>query len=354
MSSRRLALRQPDSFTLSALAKKEIKSWVAKYPKGRARSAMIPALWIAQKDAGGWLPEPALRTIGDMLDMAYIRVYEVATFYTMFNLEPVGTHHVQLCGTTPCWLRGANDLKAVCESKIGPKGSVSADGTLSWIEVECLGACANAPMVQISNDTGDHYYEDLTAETMEVLLDDLVAGKQPEQGPRNSRFGSEPEGGAMALTTALKHGKLTKLPDAGVKSKIEYFDWAPKGRRATKAAPKSPATKGAKNPKKARSKPTAKPAAAKPKVIYTDGPTDGAPDDLKKIKGIGPKFEGDLNSKGIYYFRQIGAWKAADIKMVEALIDSIPGRIKRDEWVKQGKTLAKAPTKTAAKKKAKT
>ncbi len=350
MSSRRLALRQPDSFALSAAAKKEIKSWVAKYPKGRQRSAMIPALWIAQKDAGGWLPEPALRAVGDMLDMAYIRVYEVATFYTMFNLSPVGEHHVQLCGTTPCWLRGANDLKEVCKSKIGPNGSVSADGKLSWLEVECLGACANAPMVQISNAAGDHYYEDLTAETMETLLNDLAAGKQPEQGPRNSRHGSEPEGGAMALLTDIKLRKITKLPNASVKAEVGHYKWDPKGTRATKKAGADIGASGkavkAARPKRAV---TPKPAAA-PQVIYTDGPTAGAPDDLKKIKGIGPKFEGDLNSKGIYYFRQIGAWKAADIKMVEALIDSIPGRIKRDEWVKQGKALAK----TAAKKKATT
>ena len=176
MSSRRLAIRQPAEFKLSAAAKKEIAHWVKKYPKDRQRSALIPALWIAQKDAGGWLPEAAIRELGDMLDMAYIRVYEVATFYTMFNLEPVGTHHVQLCGTTPCWLRGAGDLKKVCESKIGPKGSTSADGKLSWIEVECLGACSNAPMVQISNGESDHYYEDLTPETFETLLDDLAAG----------------------------------------------------------------------------------------------------------------------------------------------------------------------------------
>jgi len=367
MSSRRLALVQPD-YTMSAKAKKEISVWIKKYPKGRQRSAMIPALWITQKDAGGWLPEAALRALGDMLDMAYIRVYEVATFYTMFNLEPVGTHHVQLCGTTPCWLRGANDLKAVCEKKIGPKGSTSADGKLSWIEVECLGACANAPMVQISNSDGDHYYEDLTAESMETLLDDLAKGRKPEQGPRNTRYGSEPEGGAMALTSDLtkSQSKLTKLPDAGVKAKVNYYEWDPKERRATKGGWVDPKAKASRDPKKrpenlgkdltaglveqglnaARPK-RKRSSATKPvtKIIYTDGPTDGAPDDLKKIKGIGPKFEGDLNSKGIYYYRQIGAWKAADVKMVEDLIDSIPGRIKRDEWVKQGKALAKAALK---------
>ena len=114
-----------------------------KYPDGRQRSALIPALWIAQKDADGWLPEAALRELGDMLDMAYIRVYEVATFYTMFNLAPVGVHFVQLCGTTPCWLRGSDELIAMLKRKIGPQKTVSADGKLSWLEVECLGACAN-------------------------------------------------------------------------------------------------------------------------------------------------------------------------------------------------------------------
>lgn len=348
MSSRRLALRQPDSFELSKPALKEIKSWVSKFPKGRARSAMIPALWIAQKDAGGWLPEPALRAVGDMLDMAYIRVYEVATFYTMFNLSPVGEHHVQLCGTTPCWLRGANDLKAVCKSKIGENGSISADGKLSWIEVECLGACANAPMVQISNASGDHYYEDLTVETMETLLDDLAAGKSPAQGSRIDRQGSEPIGGAAALlddSIFKSLGKLKKLPDAGVKSNVSHFNRDAKSARLSGYGGTKTAAKPA-----VKAKPAKSGGEAEPQVIYTDGPTDGAPDDLKKIKGIGPKFEGDLNEKGIYYFAQIGAWKAADIKMIEAdALSRYPGRIKRDEWVKQGKALAKSAQKEKGK-----
>ena len=382
MSARRLAIRQPESFTLSANAKKEIATWVKKYPKDRARSALIPALWIAQKDAGGWLPEPALRLLGDMLDMAYIRVYEVATFYTMFNLEPVGTHYVQLCGTTPCWLRGSDDLIAMLKRKIGPQRSISDDGKLSWLEVECLGSCANAPMVQISNADGDHYYEDLTADSLEAVLDDLVAGKTPKAGSQSGRHTSEPAGGALSLTTAdlsSARPKLTKLPNQDKKAVVNYYEWDPKERRATRGGWVDPAKKASRDPKKRgdnhgedlsaglvedapqkarppRTKkpidkkpvnktPAAKKAAPTPKVIYTDGPTDGAPDDLKQIKGIGPKFEGDLNGKGIYYFRQIGAWKAADVKMVEALIDSIPGRIKRDEWVKQGKALAKTVAK---------
>lgn len=334
MSARRLAIRQPETFTLSAAAKKEIDMWVKKFPKERQRSAIIPALWIAQKDGGGWLPEPALRLLGDMLDMAYIRVYEVATFYTMFNLEPVGTHFVQLCGTTPCWLRGSDDLIAMLKRKIGPQRSISEDGKLSWLEVECLGSCANAPMVQISNGVGDSYYEDLTADSLEAVLDDLVAGRKPKAGSQSGRHTSEPSGGALALTSDAiynQEAKLKALPNAGKTAEIIYHNADPKGRRATvkgrKEQPKLPAQ-------------TKK--AAKPKVLYTDGPTDGTPDDLKKIKGIGPKFEGDLNAKGIYYFRQIGAWKAADIKLVEAdALSRFPGRIKRDEWVKQGKALAK-------------
>jgi NADH-quinone oxidoreductase subunit E len=373
MSARRMAAQQPESYTFSAAAEKEINMWVKKYPSDRQRSALIPALWIAQKDAGGWLPEVAMRAVADKLGMAYIRVYEVVTFYTMFNMSPVGEHFVQLCGTTPCWLRGSDDLIAVMKRRVGPQNTITADGKLSWLEVECLGACANAPMVQISNADGDSYYEDLTAESFEALLDKLVAGEKPDYGPQNDRHTSEPEGGAQSLTTDAifnQESKLKALPNAEKKAKVNYYEWDPKERRATRKGWVDPArnanpdpkkrsgnlgrdlTKGLvdDDPKKGLPSPKAKVAVKpkakpKPKVLYTDGPTDGTPDDLKKIKGIGPKFEGDLNAKGIYYFRQIGAWKAADIKMVEEVIDSFPGRIKRDEWVKQGKALAKTGVK---------
>lgn len=356
MSARRLAIRQPAEFALSKSAIKEINAWVKKYPKGRQRSALIPALWIAQKDAGGWLPELALRELGDRLDMAYIRVYEVATFYTMFNLSPVGEHYVQMCGTTPCWLRGSDELKEMLLRKIGPQNTVTADGKLSWLEVECLGACANAPMVQISNADGDSYYEDLSAESLEAVLDALVAGEKPEYGPQNDRHTSEPVTGANALTTAKlsqARGKLKTLPNAGKKVSITEHAADPKGKHATEAGrknkPKSPSPTedpkpSARKPVAAKSKPT-----SVPKVLYKDGPTDGTPDDLKLIKGIGPKFERDLNAGGIYYFRQIGAWKAADIKTVEAeALSRFPGRIKRDEWVKQAKQLAKSKAKVNA------
>jgi NADH-quinone oxidoreductase subunit E len=338
MSAQRMALVQPESYMFSAAAEAEIDMWVAKYPADRQRSALIPALWIAQKDAGGWLPEVTMRAVADKLGMAYIRVYEVATFYTMYNLSPVGEHFVQLCGTTPCWLRGSDDLKAVMERRVGPQNTVSADGKLSWLEVECLGACANAPMIQISNAAGDHYYEDLTAESFDKLLDELVAGNNPTPGPQNSRHGSEAEGGATVLfdVDIYKSGrKLTKLPNQA--KKLEIVRHAGGGKAALKKTSKP----------KAIAKPKPKPAAKpKPKVIYTDGPTDGTPDDLKVIKGIGPVFEKELNEKGIYYYRQIGAWKAVDIKMIESdVLTKFPGRIKRDEWVKQGKALAKAAAK---------
>ena len=195
MSVRRVAENQPDDFAFT----KENISWakeqIAKYPKGRQASAIIPLLWQAQKQSGGWLPEPAIRYVAEFLDMPHMRAMEVATFYTMFNLEPVGEHFVQLCGTTPCWLRGAENLKDVCRKIIGEQNTVTEDGKLSWLEVECLGACVNAPMVQINDD----FYEDLTAEWFEKILLDLKRGDTVIPGPQTSRQASEPEGGRTVL-----------------------------------------------------------------------------------------------------------------------------------------------------------
>lgn len=190
MSVRRLAAEQPESFAFTPRLEAVAQALIAKYPEGRQASAVVPLLWETQKEAGGWLPEPALRAVGDRLGMAHIRVLEVATFYTMFNLEPVGKYFVQLCGTTPCLLRGSDEIKAVLKKKIGEERHVSADGLFSWLEVECLGACTNAPMVQINDD----YYEDLTPASIEALLDNLAAGRPVKVGPQNSRHGSEPEG----------------------------------------------------------------------------------------------------------------------------------------------------------------
>ncbi len=195
MSVRRLYDKQPDSFAFTPKNMDWSATQIAKYPEGRQASAVLPLLWQAQKQGGGWLSEPAIRFVADMLDMPYMRALEVATFYSMFNLSPVGKYFVQLCGTTPCWLRGADDLKAVCRRQIGEPGDISEDGKLSWIEVECLGACVNAPMVQINDD----FYEDLNADTFERLLEDLRHGRNVMTGPQNGRQASAPEGGPTVL-----------------------------------------------------------------------------------------------------------------------------------------------------------
>ena len=202
MTTRRLAPAsvQPERFVFTDDNLGWAKRQMAKYPEGRQASAVIPILWRAQEQAGGWLPQKAIEHVAELLGMARIRVLEVATFYTMFNLEPVGKFHVQLCGTTPCMLRGSDALKHVCHRKIGEQNHVTADGKFSWIEVECLGACVNAPVAQINYD----YYEDLTAESFSKVLDELAAGRTPRPGPQVDRQFSAPVGGATTLTTLTK------------------------------------------------------------------------------------------------------------------------------------------------------
>ncbi len=195
MSVRRLAEKQPPSFAFTPENLEWAKARMAKYPPGRQQSAVIPILWRAQEQCGGWLPQKAIETTAELLGMAKIRVLEVATFYTMFNLSPVGRFHVQFCGTTPCMLRGADALKKLLHRMIGHENEVTADGLFSWTEVECLGACVNAPMVQINAD----YYEDLTPETLARILNDLAAGRSPKPGPQIDRQNSAPTGGPNTL-----------------------------------------------------------------------------------------------------------------------------------------------------------
>jgi NADH-quinone oxidoreductase subunit E len=210
MSVRRLAPAevQPKEFSFSknnlAWAKEQLK----KYPEGRQASAVIPLLWRAQEQAGGWLPEVAIRYVADLLGLAHIRALEVATFYTMFNLSPVGKFHVQLCGTTPCRLRGADDLEKICRQRFGEQGEVAADGKFSWVEVECLGACVNAPMVQINAD----FYEDLDAKSFSKILDQFAAGKTPKPGPQVKRQLSAPVGGPTTLTDLSALPTSQRLP----------------------------------------------------------------------------------------------------------------------------------------------
>jgi len=199
MSVRRLAPpeMQPKDFSFNKENLTWAKKEITKYPEGRQHSAIIPLLWRAQEQAGGWLPEAAIRHVADFLGMAHIRALEVATFYTMFNLEPVGKYFIQLCGTTPCLLAGSDEIIEVLQRRVGPQRRVTDDRLFSWIEVECLGACCNAPMVQINDD----YYEDLTAENFEKLLDDLAAGRPVKTGSQKGRVSSEPEGALTSLTS---------------------------------------------------------------------------------------------------------------------------------------------------------
>jgi NADH-quinone oxidoreductase subunit E len=197
MAVRRLAEPhlQPKEFAFTAENLAWAKKQIAKYPEGRQQSAVIPLLWRAQEQADGWLPQKAIEHVASLLGMANIRVLEVATFYTMFNLAPVGKFHVQMCGTTPCMLRGAGALLDICNRRIGHQYEVTADGKFSWVEVECLGACVNAPMAQINVD----YYEDLTPESFEKILDEMAAGRTPKPGPQVDRQMSAPIGGATTL-----------------------------------------------------------------------------------------------------------------------------------------------------------
>lgn len=196
MSVRRFAEIQPTDFEFSPANQAVIAKMIAKYPDGKQASAVIPALWRAQKQNDYWLPRAAIEKVAETLGMPAIRVMEVATFYTMFNLEPVGKYFIQMCGTTPCMLRGSDAIKAVLARRVGPERKVTEDGLFSWLEVECLGACCNAPMVQINDD----YYEDLTAENFEKLLEDLAAGRPVRIGSQIGRHCSAPVGGLTALT----------------------------------------------------------------------------------------------------------------------------------------------------------
>src|SRR5437588_7528682 len=205
MAVRRLAepALQPKSFAFTAENLAWAKRQIAKYPAGRQVSAVLPLLWQAQEQAGGWLPQKAIEHVAHLLGMPNIRALEVATFYTMFNLEPVGQFHVQLCGTTPCVLRGSEALKDVCHHRIGEQMHVTGDGKFSWIEVECLGACVNAPMAQINYD----YYEDLTRHSLSTILDRLAAGKEVKPGPQVDRQLSAPYTGPTTLTDPSVHAR---------------------------------------------------------------------------------------------------------------------------------------------------
>ncbi len=188
---------QPKEFKFSPENMKKIEAIIAKYPKGRQASAVMPLLDLAQRQHDNWIPEKAMEEIARILDMPRIKVFEVATFYTMYNLQPRGTHHIQFCTTTPCWLRGSAEVVAACEKHLGIKlGETTPDGMFTITDVECLGACVNAPVFQRN---GDEFYEDLTPENVIQVLDDLRAGKKPAQGSQTGRKCSTGERGATCL-----------------------------------------------------------------------------------------------------------------------------------------------------------
>lgn len=348
MSVRRLAPEavQPPAFAFSNDNQVWARQQIAKYPQGRQASAVIPLLWKAQEQHDGWLPKAAIEEVGRLLDMPYIRVLEVATFYTMFNLEPVGRFFIQLCCTTPCMLRGAETLKDVCRSRIGDQRHVSADGNFSWLEVECLGACCNAPMVQINND----YYEDLTPETFGALLDNLAAGKPVKAGPQNARHTSEPEGGLTSLTdTSLYDGSMVGAWRKRFEEEAAKTD-AP---AAPEVSPSAPAAKNqnAAKPRKsdvpgadaARAQPADAPAVSddhKPALLTSPrgGKTKG--DDLKLIWGVGPALAKMLNGMGVWHFDQIAAWNEMNLRWVDQNLGTFRGRAVRDKWIEQAAKLA--------------
>ncbi len=354
MSVRRLApdAVQPKSFAFSKENAAWAKTIISKFPAGRQASAVIPLLWRAQEQHDYWLPKAAIEKVGEMLGMSTIRVLEIATFYTMFNLSPVGKHFVQVCGTTPCRLRGAEKIIELCEREIGPEKQVSADGAFSWLEVECLGACCNAPMVQINND----FYEDLDEANFTKLLKDLRAGKPVKVGSQTGRVSSEPAKGQKtlkdkALNDGSAVGSWRKAFDERVKRAEEMKRIA--AAEAAKAAAGAPAPAAAPAPVVAKPAPApAKaPAKDKPDVFVDDGGPEkapaklkaarkGGPDDLKLIWGVGPKMEKLMHSMGFYHFDQVAGWSDENLRWVDRRLEGFKGRARRDDWIGQAKKLA--------------
>lgn len=363
MSVRRLAEDQfqPAAFAFSDENAVWATKTIQKYPAGRQQSAVIPLLMRAQEQ-DGWVTRPAIEKIADMLDMAYIRVLEVATFYTQFQLHPVGTRaHVQVCGTTPCMLRGSEGLMSVCKSKIHAHPfERNAEGTLSWEEVECLGACVNAPMVMIGKDT----YEDLTPERLEQIIDTFNAGNGASitPGTQIDRIFSAPEGGLTSLTdesapsatvaesvatdtvsAAVDNAPVPpseaarpKSTDAETNAALKTPVTAPAAAAENAKAVEEPAAEGADKPKAAKASKVALDDVARPAGVERPA----APDDLQLISGVGPKIEGTLHDLGIFTFAQIAAWTPDQREWVDGYLN-FKGRIDRDEWAKQADALAK-------------
>jgi NADH-quinone oxidoreductase subunit E len=380
---RRLHPHQPASFAFTPANLDWAKGQISKYPEGRQASAIIPLLWRAQEQEG-WLSRPAIEHVADMLGMAYIRALEVATFYFMFQLQPVGSvAHVQICGTTSCMICGAEELVAVCKELIArTPHTLSADGKFSWEEVECMGACANAPMAQIGKD----YYEDLTPEKLRELIGRFSNGEVPVPGPQNGRYAAEPIGGLTSLKefeSGRKQYNASAQLAVDLKDTVKRIDgtevplttpWLGRPAKATPAKGRTsepkPGTgavadatgatvqeavassKG--RPEAEGDAPNATPAATPEakaagqaggvKPAGLSAPKGGRPDDLKLILGIGPRLEALCHSLGFYHFDQIAHWTEAEIAWVDANLEGFKGRVTRDKWVAQARVLAAGGT----------
>ena len=398
---RRLHPDQPEAFAFTPANQAWAEAQITKYPEGRQASAIIPLLWRAQEQEG-WLTRLAIEHVSEMLGLAYIRGLEVATFYFMFQLQPVGSvAHIQICGTTSCMICGAEDLIGICKEKIAPNAhQLSADGKFSWEEVECLGACSNAPMAQIGKD----YYEDLTAERFTAMLEELARGEVPTPGPQNGRYASEPLSGLSSLTEydsgKTKYNASVQLA-SDIGDTIKRIDGtevpllAPwQGKAANKAKKPSKAkrddmmppsgsdgaqggrTKGeaaanrsrgaasdgvaevAGSDAKTAAKPVRGTVAPKPKTDVKaqsgtatqakgkkprtmKAPRKSGADDLKLIKGIGPKLEKTVNSMGFFHFDQIAKWGQDELAWIDQNLEGFKGRASRDSWVDQAQKLTR-------------
>ncbi len=398
---RRLHPDQPEAFAFTPANQAWAEAQITKYPEGRQASAIIPLLWRAQEQEG-WLTRLAIEHVSEMLGLAYIRGLEVATFYFMFQLQPVGSvAHIQICGTTSCMICGAEDLIGICKEKIAPNAhQLSADGKFSWEEVECLGACSNAPMAQIGKD----YYEDLTAERFTAVLEELARGEVPTPGPQNGRYASEPLSGLSSLTEyesgktqynasvqlasdigdTIKRIDGTEVPllapwqgkaanKAKKPSKAKRDDMMPpsgsdgaqggrtKGEAAanrSRGAASDGVAEVAGSDAKTAAKPVRGTVAPKPKTDVKaqsgtatqakgkkprtmKAPRKSGADDLKLIKGIGPKLEKTLNSMGFFHFDQIAKWGQDELAWIDQNLEGFKGRASRDSWVDQAQKLAR-------------
>lgn len=392
MAVRRLNPVQPAQFAFTPENLAWASETIAKYPEGKQASAIIPLLWRAQEQAGGWLPEPAIRLVCDMLGMAHIRGLEVATFYTMFQLSPVGTKaHFQVCGTTPCMLRGSRELIAVCKSRIGEHSHTpNADGTLSWEEVECVGVCANAPVVEIGKDT----FEDLTPDQLNKIIDGFVAGSQPKPGSQIGRVASCPVTGPTTLTDPTLYDGSTigawkkRFEETSGETTDKANETTPPSalaspaHKAEIAEGASPSSPGGAAAKPAAVHPAALTAMANAGLVkelearsggkalsageldkikadmirdraiagaaasrsvepeLLKEPRDGKADDLSLISGVTAEVSDKLGAMGIWHFDQIAKWTHQNVAWFEVQIDGFQGRVTRDKWIEQAQKLA--------------